>query len=174
MNDKYTLTIPLINALSTPSTRETYYGELSRAGAQRVLLCPPRLLGSADERPAVLESLDENLRFYAAKGLEVGVWLDGLGHGAPLTGPETYLAGCYTPICSLDGVESQDSYCPLDPSFAQAYCAMIRDVAALHPALILIDDDFRLSLRNGLGGWRDPPHLRFGVAGGQNHAVCRP
>ena len=90
MNDKYTLTIPLINALSTPSTRETYYGELSRAGAQRVLLCPPRLLGSADERPAVLESLDENLRFYTAKGLEVGVWLDGLGHGAPLTGPETY------------------------------------------------------------------------------------
>ncbi len=149
MNDKYTLTIPLINELSTPSTRETYYGELSRAGAQRVLLCPPRLLGSADERPAVLELLAENLRFYAARGLEVGVWLDGLGHGAPLIGPETYLAGRYTPICSLDGDESRDSYCPLDPGFAQAYCAMIRDVAALRPALILIDDDFRLSLRSG-------------------------
>ena len=75
MNDKYTLTIPLINALSTPSTRETYYGELSRAGAQRVLLCPPRLLGSADERPAVLESLDENLRFYTATRLASG-WTD--------------------------------------------------------------------------------------------------
>lgn len=149
MNAPYTLAIPIMNALSTSSTRQAYWGELRRAGAQRVLLCPPRMLGGGRQRLSVLKLLAENLRFYRDMGLEAGVWLDGLGHGAPLTGPESYMAGRYTPIRGLDGSESQDSYCPLDPAFSRDYCAMIRDVAALEPALILIDDDFRLSLRSG-------------------------
>ena len=51
------------------------------------------------------------------------------------------------------GNRSKDNKkCPLDPAFAADWCAKIRDVAAAHPPIICIEDDYTLAWGRGLGG----------------------
>lgn len=91
----------------------------------------------------------------AKDGVEAGILVQAsLGHGyeichAPF---QTYVGlssddndGC------PEGVNTENSYCPLDKDFLGHFADVFRTLAKERPKAIMMDDDFRLILRNGRG-----------------------
>lgn len=91
--------------------------------------------------------LFEKFRTAAAKdGVPVGVLVQAsLGHGYSIV-PAPF--DKY--VNATDGKEAS-SYCPLDPRFTEHFCGVLKRIAMTHPAAIMLDDDFRMMLRDGKG-----------------------
>ena len=154
------LAVPIINGKSTKETREDYLHELKRAGADRVFLCPSNPFGRQPEHDNIIVRLAENVRFYKENGFEVGVWINGFGHGGSLVGPYVAQAQNFTKLRGLNGGEAGDSFCPLDPAFRACIADHIRRIAETGPSLIMIDDDLRISMHGAVGiGCACPLHL---------------
>ncbi len=91
----------------------------------------------------------------AKEGVEAGILIQAsLGHGYPITHApfQTYvgLASGDSDGCP-DGVETSNSYCPLDKGFLEHFSGVMKTLAKEHPKAIMLDDDFRLVLRQGRG-----------------------
>jgi hypothetical protein len=96
------------------------------------------------------EKIKEAIDFFQAEGLEVGIWCGSLGNGHALT-PEQRPAKemNYTQITGINGESRQHlSNCPLDKNFVKDYKEALCRIAKLGPDLIMMDDDFRLNIRN--------------------------
>ena len=81
------------------------------------------------------------------KGIKTGVLIQSsLGHGRADTTPHPFQKyvnltnGKETPVC-----------CPEDPAFIEHFCGVVRQVASERPSAIMLDDDFRLTMRAGRG-----------------------
>lgn len=141
------LSIPIINAKSTAETRPVYLSELRRAEADRVFLFAVNPFGDEVLLRKEMSVLAENIAYYEAAGLEVGVWIGGFGHGGPLSHDVRTVSGHYTHIRGLaTGGGAEDSFCPSDPEYDAMYRDFIRRVALTGTKMIMIDDDLRLSL----------------------------
>lgn len=141
------ISIPLMNHSSTAEKRQKYLGLLREAGAKRVFLCPKRPVSDPEALEAMKKLLSENIEFYTENGLEVGVWIGGLGHGGALSHEDVSVMGGYTRIRGLgNGGEADDSFCPLDPEFTAMYRNFIRVLAEAGARMIQIDDDLRISM----------------------------
>ena len=68
-----------------------------------------------------------------------------LGHGYPIT-PNPFLR-----YVNLTDGEEPFVCCPLDENFIEHFSGVLRTLAALKPAAIMLDDDFRLMMRPGYG-----------------------
>ncbi len=144
------LSIPIINGKSTAETRPVYLSELRRAGADRVFLFVPNPFGNKAELECEMTMLRENIAYYEAEGLEVGVWIGGLGHGGNLPEAKKDAAKGYTRIVGLsNGGTAEDSFCPLCPSFFAMYSDFVRRVADCGTKMLMIDDDLRLASHGG-------------------------
>lgn len=149
MKNKFTVSIPVFSEnMRTKKQREATLGELRRAGADRVFLCVNRHFddaGLADE--AAL--LKENVAFFSSHGIEAATWVGAtIGHGVPLSHDERGVGKTpFTDVVSLSGKTMYEAFCPLDGNFRQAIEKMIGEYAKCGAKTILIDDDFRLSLR---------------------------
>ena len=149
------LSIPIINSMSTPDTRDDYLDLFHRAGADRVFLFVDNPFGDREKLDAAMAQLQENMAFYTRPtrrgcenltGLAVGVWIGGLGHGGALAHEKAAKSGSYTKIRGLTGGgESGDSFCPLDPEYRAMYIDFVREIAKTGVPLIMIDDDLRLA-----------------------------
>ncbi len=146
------LALPIANYLSTPENRPEYRRWLRDTGADRVFLIECSLMGYPYIAPDdVMARLKENIDYYRTPtegddGYEVGVWVNGLGHGGELSGDPADATAAMTKICDLEtGASVSDSFCPLDPVFRETYLRNIRRVAVTRPDLIQIDDDYRLA-----------------------------
>ena len=149
------LSIPIINSMSTPDTRDDYLDLFHRAGADRVFLFVDNPFGDREKLDAAMAQLQENMAFYTRPtrrscenltGLSVGVWIGGLGHGGALAHEKAAKSGSYTKIRGLTGGgESGDSFCPLDPEYRAMYIDFVREIAKTGAPLIMIDDDLRLA-----------------------------
>ena len=84
----------------------------------------------------------------AARGIPSGVLVQAtLGHdGRHLPDPSPF-----TKLARLSGGESSEVCCPADPAFRAHFRAVFRTIASYRPALIMLDDDFRLMARPGRG-----------------------
>lgn len=141
-----------MNSMSTAETRPAYLAELIRAGADRVFICPRNSFRDDSRRAEILEQLRRNINFYRENGLETGVWFGGFGHGGTLNPTDENDSAGFTRIVGLSsGASADDSFCPLDTDFRNAYYSFVKAAAALHPDLIMIDDDLRLSLHGPAG-----------------------
>ncbi len=141
------LSLPIINALSTPTTRPDYLRWLKTVNADRVFLT---LDGTVADPASVsddtLALFAENVAFYRSCGFEVGIWINGLGHGGSLDPATANRTAHMTRIRDLEtGAEIGDSFCPLDPAHRASYTANVARLASTHPDLIMVDDDLRLS-----------------------------
>ncbi len=141
------LSLPLINHLTTAETRPAYLRWLREVRADRVFLIADA--NSADmalTNDEALARYRENIAYFRAHGFEVGIWLNGLGHGGELPADVYARTAHMTRICDLEtGTSVSDSFCPLDPAHRTHYAANITRLASTHPDLIMIDDDLRLS-----------------------------
>ena len=151
----YKVAIPVTNWYpNREMDEEGTLRELRRAGAERVWLCTARGIESDEALEAQLRALKRHREFFEANGVEVGVWLSSLGHGGALShedGRSLEKADRYVRQVSLGGGVSEDSFCPLCEPFAGDYSAWIGRIAGTGARMIMIDDDYRLSL-HGPGG----------------------
>lgn len=149
------LSIPIINRMSTEQTREAYLDLLSRGDADRVFLSASHPhLDTQEEIDTELTLLKENMAFYGEaigrrgpnqRKFQIGAWTGGLGHGGPLYQEKEQFAN-FTKIRGLStGIDSDDSFCPLDPAFRSKYIGFITQLAKTGVQLILLDDDFRIN-----------------------------
>ena len=149
----YKLQIPVIN---TNLKRETALAELKRVGASRVWLSTgSRGIETEERLQFELSLFRENRVFFEEHGLEVGIWLAGLGHGGALAqdDPDKMLrSDRYEKIVGLDGGTCEDSFCPTGEAFVHDYLNWIGRLTETGAKMIMVDDDFRLSLRPCLNG----------------------
>lgn len=155
------LSIPLMNHTSTARTRPIYLSWLQQARADRVFLCPGNPYGDTEQLAEIQRTLAENITYYTENGLEVGVWIGGLGHGGMLSHETTARVGNYTRIRGLgNGGEAEDSFCPLDPDFVAMYRNYVRVLAEAGAKMIQIDDDLRIAMHGPVAiGCACPRHM---------------
>lgn len=68
-----------------------------------------------------------------------------LGHGYPIT------PNPFSRYLNLTDGQEISVCCPLDEGFIEHFSGVFRTLAALKPAAIMLDDDFRLMMRQGYG-----------------------
>ena len=151
----YKVAIPVTNWYpNREMDREGTLRELRRAGATRVWLCTARGIEEEDVLSAQLTTLKRNRLFFEERGIEVGVWLSSLGHGGALAhedGRPNARAARYTRLVGIQGGTCEDSFCPSCEPFATDYSQWIGRIAQTGAKLIMLDDDYRLSLHNAGG-----------------------
>lgn len=163
MNDGYPISVPIMNENVNSETREATLQQIREIGAFRVWIASSQeiLFGGADTEH--YRQLKVNIDYFKAAGYEVGVWINSYGFGGPLTKERAQIAKNWTRITSLaqdaEPVENA-AFCPEDPEFVAAFCRQIRDIAALKPDLIMLDDDLCLSVRPGIGCFC-PRHMKL-------------
>lgn len=80
------------------------------------------------------------------EGVEIGILIQAsLGHGYKKTRDP------FQPVVDLKSGEERYVCCPLDREFLEHFKGVLRILAAEHPKAIMLDDDFRLMVRPGLG-----------------------
>lgn len=84
----------------------------------------------------------------AHRGVECGILIQAsLGHGYKITpNPFQKHIGLFKP----DG-ESLNCCCPEDENFIEHFCGVLIKLAKEHPKVIMLDDDFRIMLKEGCG-----------------------
>ncbi len=127
-----------------------YLAELKTCDVQRVFLYGADAIRRENEilyeEP---ERIEKVIRYFQENGIEVGIWIDVLGHGVALshaTEPEN-TEKHYTFIEGATGEGNHYGYCPMDEQFTKDFQEGIRRIAMLGPDLIMLDDDFRLNGR---------------------------
>lgn len=115
--------------------------------AERVFIC----LMSSVLIPGVLsedrlQQARVAVETFRAAGLEVGFWIDTLGHGAPLVGDfEAFPKDRYASLTGAAGDQPPTALCPLDENLLEDYAAAVTKLAQLGPDIIMTDDDLRIT-----------------------------
>ena len=102
-------------------------------------------------RSAQLQNIREKRELYESAGFEVGIWIMALGFGSKNAPYNAKIAEPYTRIKSTRGAVGDDAICPLDENYTQAMCTLIEDLASIGLKMIMLDDEFCLNIRPGLG-----------------------
>ncbi len=149
------LSVPVMTWLGTAENRPDYLEWVEKIKADRIFIGMGMPYDHKELNDITLASLAENLAYFrnpttrdgeARPGYEVGIWINGLGHGVGMDPNYAYLTERYTKLRDLEtGKEIGDSLCPLDENYVKMYSDFIKRIASLRPDLIMIDDDFRLS-----------------------------
>ena len=118
-------------------------------GVDRVFICG---VGNAYLETCTAYTETEFMKYaidtLKAEGFEVGVWIGGFGHGVILQHERDAVSpDMFTPLEGINGETTKHGFCPYDDKFIEAFAAGVKAIAELNPALIMIDDDFRISLR---------------------------
>ncbi len=102
------------------------------------------------------DGLESQLQKYAflrplfeKEGIGTGIWVNCFSHD-PIVAAAKHTK--YTAIKGFDFRKDKGSFCPLDEDFRKDYFAYVRKLASVRPDAIMLDDDFRLSVRSyGIG-----------------------
>lgn len=90
----------------------------------------------------------------AEDGIACGILVQAsLGHGYPIT------PNPFQPYVGMRDGKEKSCCCPEDPLFTEHFCAVLRTLAKEHPKVIMLDDDFRMLLKDGQG-CACPLHMR--------------
>ena len=102
-------------------------------------------------RSEQLRNIKDKKELYEAAGFEVGIWILALGFGSKNAPYNAKIAEKYTRIKSTRGAVGDDAICPLDEDYTLAMCTLIEDLASIGLKMIMLDDEFCLNIRPGLG-----------------------
>jgi hypothetical protein len=135
----YTVSVPLVSQTLYRTDQEALALQLKNAGVGRVFLSIGTYIADPEKRRTCMEQLRENCAFFRAEGFEVGIWL------WTIQFPEE---NSFSKITSVYGDVRQHEACPADPEFREFAANYIKELAGLHPDVILFDDDYRLTVHN--------------------------
>lgn len=143
----YQLSVPLVISTITEESLPVYLEEFRKAKVDRIFLCcnSPFYVknNTLDTNPAWLAKLISVLQ---EEGYEVGVWNGSFGHGDVLAHcepPEYQME--FTKIKDVDGSADGEAFCPLDENYQKIYYKYTKQLASMHPDIIMFDDDYRLN-----------------------------
>lgn len=159
-----TISIPIGLQSVNEENMHAYLSALKKCKANRVFLYG---LGLTYLKTSKLytetESIKRIVKYFKDNGLEVGIWIDALGHGAPLQDDLAKQCENFTKIKGIDGKTAGHALCPSDKNFINAYADGIKLIATLEPDLIMLDDDFRINGRGAyyLGCFCDDCYKRY-------------
>lgn len=147
----YKISLPI--SLSNPRF-EQYYDRfvetLKKAGVNRVFLCVSNCVESRENKQKDLEKLKKYVPMLKAEGFEVGTWFNSLGHGGTCESSDVNNNDLdITYMVDMDGKVNTESYCPLDKNFQKLFAQWVQDLARTGVEVIMMDDDFRYSIRGG-------------------------
>ena len=147
----YKVSIPINAELINDATLPVYYNYICNAKVHRVFLFGLDMNISCDEWGDIYENINRAVQFFKGKNLEVGIWINSFGHGCTLSHElKTNNTSVYTPIEDVYGNISDGSHCPMDEGFRNLFAENIKKIAMMHPHIIMLDDDFRLNVREGM------------------------
>lgn len=159
----YKLSIPLSLQTLNETSLPVYLDEFKKANVKRIFLI--------ENTPVYLKNnpifngtstLGQYIAYFKQRGFEVGVWLGGFGHGNFFsTGIKRECFASLTKIKGADGQTTDEGFCPLDENLQKRFCEAVRLVSAMHPDLIMLDDDFRLNVRDYNMGCCCENHLKL-------------
>ena len=145
------LCVPISLNSITKDNIGVYIASVKASGVERVFLCG---IGEVYMKERRVWKNPESIQFainaFKAEGFEVGVWIGGFGHGVVLEHEDKIQAlyNEFTPLTAVGGEISKHGLCPYDKIFIAAYAAGVKRLAEMGPDLIMLDDDFRISLRS--------------------------
>lgn len=156
------LFVPLSISRITDENLQVYLEQLKQCKADRVFLCG---MGEVFREDSIVYTQNTKIKklitVFQENGYEVGIWLNGFGHGSGLAHDSKEVKSVdYTYIRGVDGLGNQYGLCPLDERFFDAYKKGVEEVAKLNPDIIMLDDDFRLNNRGYYMGCFCKYHLQ--------------
>ncbi len=137
---QYETIVPIYGEFFQRAGRETIVAQLREAGASRVFLAQGAYLMVEEDKRRMLDILRDNINYLQAEGFEVGVWLWSFMEAQPST---------FTKIVDSNGDTLESYCCPADPAFVAYATEYLASIAALHPSMILFDDDYRFGHLSG-------------------------
>lgn len=144
----YRLSVPISIQILTEENRGAYHETFQKCGVDCVFLC---CLDPLHKSKCILHTNPEHVRasiaYFKEKGYEVGVWVDGFGHGAALA-HEMEDSDESVKFMQNEDIRGQvtEAICPLDKTYQASYCQALTKLAQMHPDIIMIDDDYRLGI----------------------------
>lgn len=135
----YTVSVPLVSQTLHRSDLTALTQQLREAGVSRIFLSIGTYIADPEKRRTCMATLGEQCAFFKAEGFQVGIWL------WTIQFPEE---NNFTKITSVYGQVRNYEVCPADPNFREFAANYIKELAGLHPDVILFDDDYRLTVHN--------------------------
>lgn len=152
---------------------ERVLSDLKKMGAERVYMSIGERFPfeKGERRDKILATLKEKNEFYTSIGIECSVWIDTLGFGGGTSYYNREAAENYTRIRSIIGKELDDAFCPLDESFTEMMCELVRDICRTGIKMIMLDDELTFSARPGIGCACDLHMIEYRRRVGENISI---
>lgn len=143
------LSVPISIKTINEETLPTYLEQIKSVKAMRVFLCGVGNIYAYGISEDVKNRLKMAIDAFHENGLEVGIWLGTLGHGAALVGDfEKFPSDRYASLTGVAGDQPPHGLCPLDENLLEDYAAAVKTLAQLGPDILMTDDDLRISRGN--------------------------
>ena len=143
------LSVPISITSISEETLSTILEQLKSVGAKRVFLCRLGNIYAYGVSQKLKNQLKLAIDVFRENGMEVGIWLGTLGHGAALVGDfEKFPKDRYTSLTGIGGDQPPHGLCPLDENLLEDYAAAVKTLAQLGPDIIMTDDDLRITRGN--------------------------
>ena len=151
MEQRYTVSVPLMNSRFQRQGKERLVEHLKALGAKRVFLALQADCLLSPKREEELAVLPENVAYLKAAGFEVGAWLWAF-----------YLSKerGYVRLEAPDGKRAIYSVCPMDETYTAEMGKLIQDIARCGVDLIQFDDDYRYGFQDMGFGCTCPLHRK--------------
>ena len=143
------LSVPISIKTINEETLPTYLEQIKSVKAMRVFLCGVGNIYAYGISEDLKKRLKMAIDAFHENGLEVGIWLGTLGHGAALVGDfEKFPSDRYASLTGIAGDQPPHGLCPLDENLLEDYAAAVKTLAQLGPDILMTDDDLRISRGN--------------------------
>ena len=115
----YKLSVPVMFTSMTDETRQKYAEVFNDISVDRVFLCINNPIFAEKYICENEEKVKKDIAYFKSQGFEVGVWMNGFGHGGPWSHDVEGLdiSDDFTKLEGIDG-KNEYSYCPLDEKFS--------------------------------------------------------
>lgn len=140
----YNVWVPVMNREFDEDQRKKLIFQLNRFNPQTVLLVFWRVLWDEEAKQKEIELFLETKKFLEEAGFNVGIWLaPTIGYSAPFNPKDNNAP--FQHLIRFDGSVIGDAYCPLDDSFVEDFCDLIKRLVATGVDKIMFEDDFTFS-----------------------------
>ena len=168
------LYVPLMASSITEQSRKIYFEYLKKIGTNVVMIVLDRdaLYMSSQERKETFLKVADDTRFFQMNGIEVIIWTFSCGFGGPIPDKYSHLMEGEPRITSILGKKLDDALCPEGEQLIRLCGEHIQDIAAvIHPNGIMLDDEFCVSVRPGLGCFCEKHMALYEEAFGESHTL---
>ena len=121
------LFVPISIKTITKENLPIYLEQIKSIKAERVFLCGVGNIFAYGVSEDVKNRLKLSIDTFHENGLEVGIWLGTLGHGAALVGDfEKFPSDRYASLTGIAGDQPPHGLCPLDENLLEDYAAAVK------------------------------------------------